>query len=144
MTTRRPIPIRFFLVTLVHLAILGCMFAALLYAQPDELTIENKSAYATRNRSGVYFPHDIHMESVGCLDCHHDYAKGENLLDEDDLVEDGSARCAACHTGKSSIGLREAYHKQCMTCHRSTNKLEAMRLPITCKDCHPVHALQQK
>ena len=144
MTTRQPIPIRLLLITLVRLAILGSMCATLLYAQPDEVTIENNSAYATRNRSGVYFPHDIHMESVGCLDCHHDYANGENLLDEDDLVEDGSARCAACHTGKSSIGLQEAYHRQCMTCHRMTNKSEAMRLPITCQDCHPVRALQEE
>ncbi len=111
--------------------------AAHLYAQESEITIDNPSAYPSKNRTTVYFSHENHMETFECLDCHHDYQNGENMLDEDELEEDGSARCAACHSKGASIDLKTAYHRQCMGCHRLVNKQEDAGLPITCQDCHP-------
>jgi len=111
-----------------------------LYAQDSEIYIDNVSAYNRKNRAAVYFSHENHMETFECLDCHHNYQNGENVLDEDELDEDGSARCAACHSKDASIELRTAYHRQCIGCHRQVNKQEAARLPITCGDCHPRHA----
>ena len=108
-----------------------------LYAQESEFYIDNASAHHSNSRPAVYFPHEIHMETYECLDCHHDYQSGENVLDEDDLEEDGNARCAACHLKSASIGLKSAYHRQCMGCHRLVNQQDGARLPITCGDCHP-------
>jgi len=107
-----------------------------LYAQDAEIYIDNTASYRSKSRPAVYFSHDSHMESYDCLDCHHDYQNGENVLNEDDLDDDGSATCAACHSKEVSIELKTAYHRQCMGCHRRVGKQEADTLPITCQDCH--------
>lgn len=109
-----------------------------LYAQDDEIYIENPASYSSKSRPAVYFPHERLIEAIDCLDCHHDYQDGKNILDEDDLDDDGSAKCAQaqCHAAGTSIETKTAYHRQCMGCHRRTNKQEAASLPITCKDCH--------
>ena len=110
---------------------------ALLNAQESEFFINNLSAYKNKSRAAVYFTHENHMETIECLDCHHDFQNGENVLDEDALEEDGNARCIACHSESASIELKTAYHRQCMACHRLLNKQDDSRLPITCQDCHP-------
>jgi len=107
-----------------------------LYAQDAEIYIENTASYRSKGRPAVYFSHEDHMEAYECLECHHDYQNGENVLDEDDLEEDGNAGCATCHSKEASIELKTAYHRQCMGCHRLVNKQEADTLPITCQDCH--------
>jgi c(7)-type cytochrome triheme protein len=114
--------------------------AARLYAQESEFYIENLSAYQDKSRPAVYFSHENHMETYACLDCHHDFQNGQNVLEEDALEEDGEARCAACHSPKTAIGLKQAFHRQCMGCHRHVNRKEAARLPITCQGCHPRYA----
>ena len=126
-------------ISLVLSAVLGSLLpgAAHLYAQESEIFIDNPSVYHSKNRSTVYFSHENHMEAFECLDCHHDYQNGENVLDEDELEEDGKAKCAACHSKDASIELKTAYHRQCMGCHRLVNKQEDAGLPITCQDCHP-------
>ena len=126
-------------ISLVLSAVLGSLLpgAACLYAQESEIFIDNASAYSNKNRSAVYFSHENHMESFECLDCHHDYQNGKNVLDEDELEEDGKARCATCHTKGASIDLKTAYHRQCVGCHRLVNKQEDAGLPITCQNCHP-------
>jgi c(7)-type cytochrome triheme protein len=108
-----------------------------LYAQEADIYIENPAA-TNRNKSrpAVYFSHENHMDSYDCLDCHHDYQNGENVLDEDDLEGGKSAKCASCHSKKASIDLETAYHRECMGCHRRFNKQEADTAPITCQDCH--------
>lgn len=112
-----------------------------LYAQDADIYIENTAFYHSKSRSAVYFSHENHMGSNDCLDCHHDYQNGENVLDEDDLENDESASCASCHSKEASIDLKTAYHRQCMGCHRHVNKQEADTLPITCQDCHSRRSL---
>jgi hypothetical protein len=107
-----------------------------LYAQDAEIYIENTGSYPSKSRPAVYFSHETHMEENECLDCHHDYKDGKNILDEDDLDEDGAAGCAQCHAKDAPIELKNAYHRQCMGCHRRINKQEVAILPITCEDCH--------
>ena len=111
-----------------------------LYAQDAEIYIENTKFYRSKSRSAVYFSHETHMEAHECLDCHHDYKDGINILDEGDLDEDGSVGCAHCHAESAPIELKTAYHRQCMGCHRRINKQEPVILPITCKDCHNRHS----
>ena len=107
-----------------------------LYAQDDDIFIENTTSYRSKSRPAVYFSHGDHMDSYDCLDCHHDYQNGKNVLDEDDLEDGKSANCASCHSKEASIDLETAYHRECMSCHRRVNKQEADTLPITCQDCH--------
>ena len=78
------------------LVLLGLSFA---YAQ--EAIIElNADPEVAQQRSAVAFSHDLHMGLYECLDCHHKYEDGVNVLDEDDLVEDSpEVNCAACHDG---------------------------------------------
>lgn len=128
----------YFLVAMLILYVSG---NSRLYAQDTDIYIENTAFYDSKSRPAVYFSHENHMDSYDCLDCHHDYENGENVLDEDDLDDDGSASCAACHSKGATIELKTAYHRQCMGCHRRVNKQEADTLPITCQDCHSRRSL---
>lgn len=104
------------------------------------------SAPGEYQRARVNFPHESHMEVGACLDCHHKYERGENVLDEDELAEtepdgeillsldatDGeSAKCASCHNEKSKIEGMEAFHQMCLGCHAESEKGPAM-----CGECH--------
>lgn len=114
------------------------------FPQPEELFIENGKDGLRSSRPGVMFHHELHMESHECLDCHHDYQDGENVLDESELEEDGNASCGACHVKSASIDLKTAYHRQCIKCHRTLNREADYTLPITCQDCHPKGELAGK
>ncbi|MCP3954196.1 MAG: cytochrome c3 family protein [Desulfobacterales bacterium] len=108
-----------------------------IFSQPDEVLIHNRIEGLQKSRPGVDFPHELHTEAHDCLECHHDYQDGENVLEEDELDEDGAASCRACHDSSASIDLKTAYHRQCIKCHRGLNKQPDNDLPITCGDCHP-------
>ena len=110
-----------------------------LYAQPDEIWFDNPSVFGSNQRSAVFFNHDVHMETHECLECHHDYHNGRNVLDESDLEEDGRNTCINCHTDDATINLKNAFHRQCILCHRRHNKENEMpvSLPVTCAACHP-------
>jgi hypothetical protein len=108
-----------------------------LFSQPEEIVIENEMAGLKNSRSAVSFPHELHMDSLDCLTCHHVYEDGKNILDEDELDDDGSASCRKCHVKSAAINLKTAYHRQCIKCHRGLNREPDNDLPITCKDCHP-------
>ncbi len=81
--------------------------------------------------------HDLHMESANCLDCHHIYENGENILDEGEL-EDGEAEtsCSSCHTPDATLNLEKAYHQQCMGCHNKMKKAKEKTGPSLCGECH--------
>ena len=64
-----------------------------------------------------------------CIECHH------YRPDDPDASE--TTGCSACHQDAFSekvpdrIGLKAAYHQQCMACHKEKNKG-----PVGCTDCH--------
>ena len=101
------------------------------------LTIDNHDAYAVKQRTIVAFPHDLHMDAFECLDCHHEYIDGENVLDEDELEADNPAiRCVACHDSTAHIDLKKALHRQCVGCHREMRKEKMAIGPELCGECH--------
>jgi hypothetical protein len=124
---------------------LGCALTLLVvfsgptavYPQPEDIFIDHAAGYGHKSRPGVSFPHERHMDAHECLDCHHDYKNGENILGESDLTENGRSLCTRCHIRTAAIDLETAYHRQCMGCHRAVNKIDGEALPITCQDCHP-------
>ncbi len=86
----------------------------------------------------VRFMHSKHAASVGdCSACHHYRPADENALE--------TTRCSACHQESfmsdhpERVGLKAAYHLQCMGCHQ-----EMAEGPVDCIGCHvkkvPDHA----
>ena len=115
---------------------------SVLIAQPEKITLNNIEAFKTKERPAVEFPHGIHMEGdLDCTDCHHNYKDGKNILNEDDLEEGSSSvKCAGCHAGENenNYNLRQAFHKQCMGCHRKLDKAGKKTGPRLCGECHPL------
>jgi hypothetical protein len=73
----------------------------------------------------VKFSHKAHAASTGdCETCHHYHSEVER-----------SPPCRECHgqpfKNLEKPGLKGAYHRQCMLCHRVTGKG-----PLECEGCH--------
>jgi len=78
----------------------------------------------------VRFAHKRHAALINdCNRCHHFRPKDENAIE--------TTRCSACHQDSFNpdhperIGLKAAYHQQCMECHKAEGKG-----PVDCKGCH--------
>ncbi len=78
----------------------------------------------------VRFAHQRHAALIqDCSQCHHFRPKDEKALE--------TTRCSACHQESFNadhperIGLKAAYHQQCMECHKTQGKG-----PADCKGCH--------
>lgn len=78
----------------------------------------------------VRFMHSKHAALVqDCALCHHYRPLDENAKE--------TTRCSACHQEPfqkdhpDRIGLKAAYHQQCMECHKERNKG-----PVDCNGCH--------
>ncbi len=77
----------------------------------------------------VVFPHKLHAGmselDVGCARCHH-YSEGDKI-----------PKCETCHDKASNQdnleqpGLKGAYHRQCLGCHREWSH------ETQCSVCHP-------
>jgi hypothetical protein len=111
---------------------------------PDELTIEN-TGYKTDKKGPVKLSHKKHADKkesngygVGCLECHHKYENGKNVLKEGDPIQ----KCAECHSPLKKEGkvlkLNLSYHKNCKTCHKEINKKDPNKKPPfkKCTGCH--------
>ena len=112
--------------------------ASICYSQSEEILLDNTNAYDKKQRAAVMFQHELHMEGLECLQCHHQYENGENVLDESELEEGAdNIACASCHNDDSDIDLRKAFHRQCMGCHVSYRKDGQNTGPELCGECHP-------
>ena len=107
------------------------------HAQPDDIILNHESTFVKKRRSAVPFPHGLHMENYACLDCHHKFKDGENILDEDEL-EDGNpaAQCVTCHDLNSNCNLHKAFHIQCLDCHVEESGKGINSGPRQCRGCH--------
>lgn len=100
--------------------------------------VAGTSEAAPDGRPAAYFPHDRHMEVVDdCKSCHHRYENGANVLEEDELDGGDGMRCRTCHDDDASINDQEAFHRQCIQCHRALVKEDSASGPRTCGTCHP-------
>jgi c(7)-type cytochrome triheme protein len=122
--------------------VVGLLFSlmvSLLAAQPEQVTLDHREAFGKKQRPPVLFPHNRHMEGdLSCKDCHHRYEQGKNILDESELEEGKPGiRCSECHDSKSSLKLREAFHRQCIDCHSILDKAGKKTGPRLCGECHP-------
>jgi hypothetical protein len=65
----------------------------------------------------VTFSHKGHMGSGDCKVCHH--------------MGTPDQKCAACHTAEAKMPAKDAFHKNCIDCHK-----EKAAGPTGCMDCH--------
>jgi c(7)-type cytochrome triheme protein len=109
-----------------------------LMAQSDRMILDSSKGLAGKKRPPVPFPHNLHVEAgLSCKDCHHLYEKGENVLDESTLEEGNKEiQCSTCHGLKSRLTLEQAYHGQCMGCHKKPLKEQKKAPPRYCGGCH--------
>lgn len=123
------------IVTMLALTMLCTL--SISYGQEAKIVLDNANGYARNQRPAVIFSHELHMDMADCLDCHHDYDDGENILDEDELEEGNTAiRCATCHDSDSTVDMRRAYHFQCLGCHRQARIDGQAAGPELCGGCH--------
>jgi c(7)-type cytochrome triheme protein len=118
------------IVLMIHLILFA---SSHLSAQPEKILLDHPEVFKKRARPPVAFSHIRHMEAVpSCKDCHHKYENGKNVLDEGTLQEGNKGiKCSACHGVRDRIDLKEAFHSQCISCHK--NKKTGPRF---CGECH--------
>ena len=122
---------------IIQFLILFFVFVPIVIAQPDEILLEHNMSLKDRKRPPVYFNHELHMEEIDCLDCHHNYKNGENILDEDDLEEGNpAALCITCHKVEKSTDLEKTFHGSCFRCHIQESKKGNKNSPRICIGCH--------
>lgn len=125
---------RYYLSVMVFLGIIAAVSYAV--AQP-EVIILNQAENSDKMRAPVEFTHETHMENYECLDCHHAYEDGENVLDEGDLEEGNpDILCASCHDAGAALNAQKAFHRQCMGCHIKERKAGNGTGPELCGECH--------
>ncbi|HVP80841.1 MAG TPA: cytochrome c3 family protein [Thermodesulfobacteriota bacterium] len=119
-------------------AVLISTWAPSLYAQPDKVILDLSNIPGGKTRPAVTFPHNRHVEAgPSCKDCHHLFKDGKNVLDEGTLEEGKEGiRCSACHGPKSRLNLEQAFHNQCIGCHRKLWKENKKTGPRFCGKCH--------
>jgi c(7)-type cytochrome triheme protein len=122
----------------VLLFVLLIVAVALLFAQSENILLSHISVFKKKQRPPVMFPHAQHMEESECLDCHHMYKDGKNVLDEGTLEEGNpGVLCSACHQHKAKADLQKAFHRQCIGCHKKYHKEGKKTGPRLCAQCHP-------
>ena len=80
--------------------------------------------------SPVRFAHGQHAASIkDCTVCHHFRPEDNNMPE--------TTRCSSCHQDSFNpgyperMGLKAAFHLQCLACHEEKNKG-----PVVCQSCH--------
>ena len=89
--------------------------------QPKDVMVLNQ---VKEKAKAVTFKHKLHAQSVPCASCHHTMAK---------------PRCSDCHKKTKqgeAMGLTEAYHEQCIECHKKQGEKVKKKLPVKCGECH--------
>jgi c(7)-type cytochrome triheme protein len=110
---------------------------SMICAQPEEIILNHTEDFKEKRRPSVIFPHELHIERLECLDCHHKYENGKNVLDEDELEEGNPvAKCSGCHNLKNKCDLQKAFHRQCLNCHANNKKPGEKTGPRMCIGCH--------
>lgn len=89
---------------------------------------------ASLDRPQVIFKHTAHADQMTCANCHHQFDKFPMNTAEGD-----GAPCSDCHQAAAGpdnpVSLRDAFHKQCKSCHLALND-RGGNTPVSCGQCH--------
>ena len=113
---------------LVAVAFVAVGILSLAVAQPDKVTIDDK--YPNKLKGPVTFNHKAHAGAIACTKCHHTWKQDTSKT---------PPKCAECHKAgdTSEKGLKSAFHKQCIDCHKDLQKQGKKTGPtVKCSDCH--------
>lgn len=125
----RPMRARIITVLAISLALIAILNLDL--KAQDEVIHLNHDTLAPHKRPVVAFPHALHEKKIDCIKCHHNFNEyGVNVGSEGET-------CGSCHGSKPGlVGLREAFHGQCIGCHRRLLRKKLTTGPVLCADCH--------
>ncbi len=119
-----------------RIIILIVIFSVTLFASdiPDIINLySNKKSQM--QRKPIIFNHGKHMKgNMGCLDCHHDYKNGQQIMTGQRLRKMDNVRCTFCH--EKGKDLTDRYHKLCQSCHREYKNYNMKTGPLECGLCH--------
>jgi len=116
-----------------------------LFAQDEEMTIAHEEVFKKLERAPVVFTHQKHVDILGgdesCAECHHVYSEEEGKAVYEEGEETG---CTDCHgfkdekmpNGSTKPSLMNAYHTNCVGCHRKLAREKKNTGPATCGECH--------
>jgi predicted CXXCH cytochrome family protein len=113
---------------MVAVAFLAGGILSLAVAQPDKVTIDDQ--FPNKMKGSVTFNHKVHAAAIECTKCHHTWKKEASKT---------PPKCTDCHKASdtSEKGLKRAYHKLCMDCHKDLKKQGKKTGPTTkCSECH--------
>lgn len=127
-----------------------CMLSVVLIAgygftQDEGVVIAHQGVFKRLERPPVVFKHEKHIEVLGgdksCRQCHHVYNEEEGKLVYEEGEEMGCAECHGAKDEKMADGsvkpsLMNAYHINCVKCHRKLAKAGEKTGPYTCGECH--------
>jgi predicted CXXCH cytochrome family protein len=115
--------------SIVVIAFATAAIIGIALAQADKITIDNK--YPKKVQTPVILSHKAHVAAIkDCNKCHHTWKKEERKTPQ---------KCAECHKAAdtSDKGLKKAFHKLCIDCHKDLEKQGKKAGPTTkCSDCH--------
>lgn len=120
--------------TILPLCLLLALWSWPAFSQSDLLLLSNP-AFTPDRRPPARFPHDEHNAKANledCGRCHH----GETDGKMDSTASTEGQACVECHPVSAPKGrtpLRQAYHRQCQTCHEQAGKG-----PLACGQCHQI------
>lgn len=115
-----------------------CMVSTWVYAQQEEITLEDKEVFGKPQRPAVEFNHAKHYEEYPeCMECHHiyEYSDGE----KENTWAGEEQKCSDCHKQvkeEKKLDLRTAFHENCTGCHQKMRKEGEKTGPVTCGECH--------
>lgn len=116
-----------------------------LSAQDDVIRLYYPEVFGGAGRGPVFFSHGKHMAEFDCLRCHHKFNRGKNIIELNDLYTgNNEIKCASCHSQETKFNLEEAFHTQCMGCHRIERRSGRKKAPIFCAHCHPIKRQKEK
>jgi hypothetical protein len=115
-----------------------------LFAQDEEMIMAHKEVFERLERPPVVLTHQKHIDALGgweesCAKCHHVYEDGKLVYEEGSEMG-----CIECHSFKDekradggiTPSLMNAYHINCVDCHRDLAKADKKTGPATCGECH--------
>ncbi len=109
---------KFFPLCLVFVLVCAVILCVSSYIKAQDAASAPESVTVAGGSFGkVTFNHKLHAESAGCKECHH--------------MGEVTQKCESCHTAEASLSAKDAFHKNCIDCHKAKEKG-----PTGCMDCH--------
>lgn len=109
------------------IVVIGVFCSQAASSQEDKFLLDHKEL-GKHQRPLVEFNHKLHSSKLDCTRCHHDFDKFNNNRGGE------GQPCDSCHKAKGSRGmpsLKDAFHRQCIGCHKAMKKG-----PVMCGECH--------